>query len=125
MVATYGSKEAVWLQILFSRIKFEKRATKVSCDSQSIKFFIKNPFYHSKTKHIDVQYHLVRVMVESRHIGKHNRLVDQVCECCEVLLVQRDNGHCCPRFVNESSGISCFSKEDNKWENVGLLYSLQ
>jgi hypothetical protein len=68
---------------------------KISCDSQSTIFLAKNPTYHSKTKHIDVQYHFVRDMVErnkvllgeSRHIGKHSRLFDQVCECCEVLLV--------------------------------------
>jgi hypothetical protein len=39
--------------------------------------------------------------------------------------MQRGNGNCCCGFVRESSGISYFSKEDNKWENVGFLYSLQ
>jgi hypothetical protein len=46
-------------------------------------------------KHIDVQYHFSErhggkkegVVGEGRHFGKHNRLFDQVCECCEVLLV--------------------------------------
>jgi hypothetical protein len=47
---------------------------KVSCDSQSTIFLEKNPAYHSKTKHIDVQYHFIRDMVES------NMALDQVLE---------------------------------------------
>jgi hypothetical protein len=84
---------------------------KISCDSQSVIFLAKNPTYHSKTKHIDVQYHFLErhdgkqqgVAGESKHVRKHNRLFNQVRECCEVLLVQRDNGNCCLRSMNESS----------------------
>ena len=38
---------------------------KISCDSQSTIFLAKNLAYHSKTKHIDVQYHFIIDMVES------------------------------------------------------------
>ena len=38
---------------------------RIDCDSQSAIFLAKNPTYHSRTKHIDVQYHFVRDMVES------------------------------------------------------------
>jgi hypothetical protein len=41
---------------------------KISCDSESEIFLAKNPTYHSKTKHIDVQYHFVRDMVESNKV---------------------------------------------------------
>jgi hypothetical protein len=68
MAATHGSKEVVWLQRLCSGIRFEQRAMKVSCDSQSTIFLAKNPAYHSKTKHIDVQYHFIRDMVESNKV---------------------------------------------------------
>jgi hypothetical protein len=68
MVATHGRKEAVWLQRLCSRIKFEHRDMKVSCDSQREIFMEKNHAYHSKTKNIDVQYHFVRDMVESKKV---------------------------------------------------------
>jgi hypothetical protein len=95
MAATHASKEAVWLHRLCSRIGFEQQAMRINCDSQSAIFLEKNPTYHSRMKHIDVQYHFMRDMVErqegvareGRHFGKHCRLFDQVCECCEVLLV--------------------------------------
>jgi hypothetical protein len=68
MVSTHGRKEAVWLQRLCSGIEFEQRFMKVSCDNQSAMFLEKNHAYHSKTKHIDVQYHFVRDMVESNKV---------------------------------------------------------
>jgi hypothetical protein len=36
--------------------------------SQSAIFLEKNPTFHSKTKHIDVQYHFVRDMVEEKKV---------------------------------------------------------
>ena len=41
---------------------------KISCDNQRTLFLEKNPTYHSKTKHIDVQYHFVRDMVERNKV---------------------------------------------------------
>jgi hypothetical protein len=64
MEATHGRKKEVWLQRLCSGIGFEKRAMKISCDSQSTIFLAKNPSYHSKTKDIDVHYHFGRDMME-------------------------------------------------------------
>jgi hypothetical protein len=59
----------LWLnQRLYSGIGFEHRVMKISCDSQSAIFLVKNPTYHLKTKKIDVQYHFVRDMVESNKV---------------------------------------------------------
>ena len=38
----------------------------LDCDIQGAIFLAKNPTYHSKMKHIDVHYHFVRDMVESK-----------------------------------------------------------
>jgi len=43
-------------------------AIRIDCDSQSAIFLAKNPTYLSKTKHIDVQYHFVRVMIEDKRV---------------------------------------------------------
>jgi phosphoribosyl-AMP cyclohydrolase len=63
MKSTHASKEAVWLQILCSGIGLVQQAVRIDCDSQSAIFLVKNLAYHSKTKHIDIQYHFVRDMV--------------------------------------------------------------
>eukprot|EP00253_Pinus_taeda_P014924 PITA_14924 len=43
-------------------------AIRIDCDSQSAIFLAKNPAYHSKTKHIDVQDHFVRDMIEDKKV---------------------------------------------------------
>ena len=60
MAATHASKEAIWLQILCSSIGLVQQFVRIVCDSQSAIFMAKNPTYHSKTKHIDIQYLFVR-----------------------------------------------------------------
>jgi len=45
-----------------------QEAIRIDCDSQSAIFLAKNPAYHSKTKHIDVQYHFVRDMIEDKKV---------------------------------------------------------
>jgi hypothetical protein len=68
METTHASKEVVWLQILCLGIGLVQKALRLDCDSQSAIFLAKNPAYHSKTKHIDFQYHFVRDMVEEKKV---------------------------------------------------------
>jgi hypothetical protein len=68
MATTHAGKEAVWLQILCSGIGLVHQAVRIDCDSQSAIFLAKNPTYHSKKKHIDIQYHFVRDMVEEKKV---------------------------------------------------------
>jgi hypothetical protein len=68
MAATHASKEAEWLQRLCSSIGLVQQATRLACDSKSAIFLAKNPAYHLKEKHIDVQYHFVRDMVEEKKV---------------------------------------------------------
>jgi hypothetical protein len=66
MEATHARKEVVWLQRLCSCIRLVQQAVRIDCDSHSAIFLAKNLVYHSKTNHIDVQYHYVRDMVEEK-----------------------------------------------------------
>jgi hypothetical protein len=68
MVATHASKEAVWLQRLCSGIGLVQQAARLACDSKSAIFLAKNLAYHLKAKHIDVQYHFGRDMVEEKKV---------------------------------------------------------
>jgi hypothetical protein len=67
MVATHASKEAIWLRRLCLGIGLVQQVVRLDCDSQSAIFLAKNPTYHLKKKHIDVQYHFVRDMVEEKN----------------------------------------------------------
>ena len=45
-----------------------QQAIMIDCDSQSEIFLAKNPTYHSKKNHINVQYHFFRDMVEAKRV---------------------------------------------------------
>jgi hypothetical protein len=64
MVATHACKEAIWLMKLCSKVGLSQRAITIQCDSNSAICLAKNPTFHAKTKHIDIQYHFIRDMVE-------------------------------------------------------------
>eukprot|EP00253_Pinus_taeda_P031041 PITA_31041 len=68
MVATHARKEAVWLQRLCSSMGLVQGAISIDCDNQSAIFLVNNPIYHSKKKHIDVQYHFVRDMIKDKKV---------------------------------------------------------
>eukprot|EP01018_Ginkgo_biloba_P030830 Gb_14961 [translate_table: standard] len=59
MATTHACKKAIWLMRLNSDVGLSQRAITVQCDNQSAICLAKNPTFHSKTKHIDVQYHFV------------------------------------------------------------------
>jgi hypothetical protein len=54
-------------KIVFS-IGLVQQDVRIDCDIQSAIFLAKNPTYHSNTKHIDIQYHFVRDMVEEKKV---------------------------------------------------------
>jgi hypothetical protein len=45
-----------------------QQVVRLDCGSQSAMFLENNPAYHSKTNHIDIQYHFVRDMVEEKKV---------------------------------------------------------
>ncbi|KAH9667565.1 retrovirus-related pol polyprotein from transposon TNT 1-94-like protein [Citrus sinensis] len=64
MVATQACKEAIWIQRLLEELGHGQEKIPVFCDSQSALHIARNPAFHSRTKHIGVQYHFVREVVE-------------------------------------------------------------
>ena len=68
MAITPGVKESLWLGELLVNIgawKHLREIRQVQCDNQGTIALTKNPQYHARTKHIDIQYHFIRHNVES------------------------------------------------------------
>ncbi|GKB97018.1 retrovirus-related pol polyprotein from transposon TNT 1-94 [Tanacetum coccineum] len=59
-----ASKEAVWLKMLLEELGHKQEKITLFCDNQSALYLARNPAFHSKTKHIRVQYHFIREKVE-------------------------------------------------------------
>ena len=84
MVSTHVCKESIWLKRLCFDIGVDAGKITISCDSQSAICLAKNPTFHATTKHIDVQFHFVRDMVED---GKVNlEKVDTAKNVAEALM---------------------------------------
>ncbi|KZV50818.1 hypothetical protein F511_09876 [Dorcoceras hygrometricum] len=68
MAATQACKEAIWIQRLLEELGPKQEKVTLFCDSQSALHIARNPAFHSRTKHIGVQYHFVRDVVEERSV---------------------------------------------------------
>ncbi|KAL4271938.1 hypothetical protein GQ457_13G028490 [Hibiscus cannabinus] len=64
VAATQASKEAMWLKMLLEELGHKQEYVSLFCDSQSALHLARNPAFHSRTEHIRVQYHFIRVKVE-------------------------------------------------------------
>lgn len=65
-----ATKEAVWLRRLLASIGFPQTSfTPLLGDNQSAIILVKNPEYHKRTKHIDIQYHFIREKFENGKIN--------------------------------------------------------
>lgn len=61
IAASEAVKELVWVKSLFQDLLPEKQLNAVLLmDNQSALKLVKNPQFHKRTKHVDIQYHFIR-----------------------------------------------------------------
>ena len=63
---TEGCKEALWMRKFLEELGLKQEKYVVYSDSQSAIHFSKNLTFHSRSKHIDVRYHWIRDVLESK-----------------------------------------------------------
>jgi len=74
--------ELVWLSRLLTELTLQlPMPIEVYCDSQSALHIARNPVFHKRTKHIEVDCHFVRNLLQSglislHHISSDNQLAD-------------------------------------------------
>lgn len=65
IVVTYAAKEVIRMHRMYKELGFTQGEVKIVCDNQSAIFLVKNPSFHA-TKHINIQYHLIREKMEQK-----------------------------------------------------------
>ena len=68
MGMTQAAKEILWLRTLLDEIGAFKHIAPMSTlngDNQGAIALARNPEYHARTKHIDIQYHFIRELVST------------------------------------------------------------
>ena len=66
VAVTEASKEMIWLQGFLEELGKKQENNILYCDSQSAIHLAKNPSFHSRTKHIQVRYHFIRLILEDK-----------------------------------------------------------
>ena len=68
IAAIEACKEMLWTKRFLNEIGVKQDRYIVHCDSQSAIHLSKNSSFHSRSKHIDVRYHWVRDVLESKSL---------------------------------------------------------
>ena len=69
MALTQATKEAMWLKRFLGELNLHKgEALTIKVDNQSCIALAKNPEFHARTKHIDIQCHFIREKVEEGEV---------------------------------------------------------
>ena len=68
MAATQACKEAIWLKTFMKEACEEQEKIVIFSDNQASMALMKNPVYHARTKHIDIQFHFVRELIEAQEV---------------------------------------------------------
>ena len=72
IAANEVGKEMLWLKRFLQELGLKQDGYVVNCDSQSAIDMSKNYMYHSRSKHIEMRYHWLRLVVEQQsfELGK-------------------------------------------------------
>ncbi|GKB46850.1 putative ribonuclease H-like domain-containing protein [Tanacetum coccineum] len=68
IVASHCCGQVLWIQNQMLDYGFNFMQTKIHVDNESVICVIKNPVYHSKTKHIEIRHHFIRDSYKKRLI---------------------------------------------------------
>ena len=75
MALTQAVKESLWLQAILQELgarRHMEEMRNINIDNQGAQALARNPQYHARTKHIDIQYHFIREHVENKSITLTN-----------------------------------------------------
>ncbi|GJT31786.1 hypothetical protein Tco_0922205 [Tanacetum coccineum] len=89
IAASYCCGQVLWIQNQMLYYGFNFMQTKIHVDNESAICVIKNPVYHSKTKHIEIMHHFIRDSYEKRliemvKIHTYNNVVDLLTKSFDV-----------------------------------------
>jgi len=68
MATTQACKKAIWMRKLMEELGHKQKKIPLYCDNQCALHIERNSMFHSRTKHIDVQYHFVCEVVKDESV---------------------------------------------------------
>ncbi|OIT03526.1 retrovirus-related pol polyprotein from transposon tnt 1-94, partial [Nicotiana attenuata] len=76
------TSEVVWLKNLLRELHFPLSSSpRILCDNMSTTYICANPAFHSRMKHVEIDFHFVRQLVQSKALEVHHlHAADQVAD---------------------------------------------
>ncbi|MFV0960733.1 Ty1/Copia family ribonuclease HI, partial [Klebsiella pneumoniae] len=92
--------EMIWIKSMLSCLKVNvSLPMKMICDNQAAIHIANNPVFHERTKHIEVDCHYVRDLVQSEVISTHHvNTEDQVADMFTKALPISSFTRCCSKL---------------------------
>ena len=72
-----ASKEMLWLKRFLQELGLKQDGYAINCDSQSAIDLSKNSVYHSRSKHIEVRYNWLRLVIEQQSFELEKIHIDE------------------------------------------------
>jgi hypothetical protein len=81
IAAGHCCAQLLWMRQTLRDYGYKLTKVPLLCDNESAILMANNPVEHSRTKHIDIQYHILRDHqqkgdIEIAYVSTHNQLVD-------------------------------------------------
>ncbi|GJS34942.1 putative ribonuclease H-like domain-containing protein [Tanacetum coccineum] len=95
-------RQVLWIQNQMLDYGFNFMNTKIYIDNESTIYIVKNPKFHSKTKHIEIRYHFIRDSYEKRLIQVIKVHLDH--NVADLLTKAFDISRCRDTKIPQSSG---------------------
>ncbi|GKC13454.1 hypothetical protein Tco_1010236, partial [Tanacetum coccineum] len=76
VAAASGCGQVLWIQNQLLDYGYNFMNTKIYIDNNSAICIVKNPVYHSKTKHIEIRHHFIRAYYEKKLINVDHIHID-------------------------------------------------
>lgn len=96
---TEANKEAIWTKGFLKDMGCEQKTIVIYYGTQSVVHLTKHQVFHEQSKHIDVQLHFVRDIVESGEVQvKKISTEDNTADMCSTVLPTNKFLHCMKRL---------------------------
>ncbi|GKB18557.1 putative ribonuclease H-like domain-containing protein [Tanacetum coccineum] len=129
--AEYGAaanccRHVLWIQNQMLDYGFNFMNTKIYIDNESTIFIVKNPVFHSKTKHIKIRHHFIRDCYEKKLIQNTatSKTVSSVKQIHAIVdgkaVVISESSVTIDLLFNDEDGIACLTN-DEIFENLALM----
>ena len=103
IAANEAGKEMFWLKWFLQELGLKQDGYVVDCDSQSAIDLSKNSMYHSRSKHIEVRYNWLRLVVEQQSFVLEKIHTDENPTDMLTKVVSREKLKLCVKLADMSS----------------------